>query len=106
MKPVILALAYYECPMLCPMVLDGLLKSLRVISLDLEKDFEVVTVSFDPEETPELKKFFDKQATLPSGTRLGPYEIRSRIGAGGMGQVYRARSSEDSIGTPSFTDSR
>lgn len=53
-RPVVLALVYYECPMLCTMVLNGLLKSLRAINLDAGRDFEVVTVSFDPGETPEL----------------------------------------------------
>ena len=53
-KPVILSLVYYECPMLCTQVLNGLLRSLRVLSLDIGKEFEVVTVSFDPGETFEL----------------------------------------------------
>ncbi|HVN03055.1 MAG TPA: SCO family protein [Bryobacteraceae bacterium] len=52
-KPVILALVYYTCPMLCNMILDGVASSLRVISLDPGKDFEVVAVSFDPRDTPE-----------------------------------------------------
>ncbi len=53
-RPVILALVYYECPMLCTLELNGLLRALRVLPLELGKDFEVVTVSFDPGETPEL----------------------------------------------------
>jgi len=53
-KPVVLALVYYECPMLCGMELNGLLRAARVLSLDIGKDYEVVTVSFDPDETPEL----------------------------------------------------
>jgi protein SCO1/2 len=53
-KPVILALVYYECPMLCTLELNGLLRALRVLPLDLGADFEIVTVSFDPGETPEL----------------------------------------------------
>lgn len=53
-RPVVLSLVYYECPMLCTMVLNGLLKSLRAIQLEAGRDFEVVTVSFDPSETPEL----------------------------------------------------
>jgi protein SCO1/2 len=54
-KPTILALVYYECPMLCNMVLNGLTSSLSIMKkLSAGKDFNVVTVSFDPRETPEL----------------------------------------------------
>ncbi len=53
-KPVILVLAYYRCPMLCTEVLNGLVRAMLDMSLDAGKDFEVVTVSFDPRETPEL----------------------------------------------------
>jgi len=53
-KPVILSLVYYECPMLCTLVLNGLLKSLRALSFDVGKEFNVVTVSFNPGETPTL----------------------------------------------------
>jgi len=53
-KPVILNLVYYNCPMLCGEVLSGLEHSLRMMKLDVGKDFDVVTVSFDPKETPEM----------------------------------------------------
>jgi protein SCO1/2 len=55
-KPVVLALVYYTCPMLCNQVLNGLTSALDVLSFDIGKDFEVVTVSFDPRETPELAR--------------------------------------------------
>ncbi|MEO8431203.1 MAG: SCO family protein [Acidobacteriota bacterium] len=51
-RPVVLVLAYYDCPMLCTEVLNGLLSSLRTLSFDVGKEFEVVTVSFDPREKP------------------------------------------------------
>jgi len=51
-RPVILALVYYECPMLCNQVLNGLLRSLRAVRFDAGRDFEVVAVSIDPRETP------------------------------------------------------
>jgi protein SCO1 len=51
-KPVILALGYYTCPNLCPLVRHGLTESLRQISLDAGQAFEVVMVSIDPQETP------------------------------------------------------
>jgi len=53
-RPVILVLAYYRCPMLCNLVLNGLTQALRDISFDAGREFEVVAVSFDPRETPEL----------------------------------------------------
>ena len=53
-KPVILVLAYYDCPMLCTMVLNGLLHSLKELKLNVGQQFEVVTVSFDPTEKPSL----------------------------------------------------
>ncbi|MFB3813199.1 MAG: SCO family protein [Terriglobales bacterium] len=53
-KPVILSLVYYECPMLCTEVLNGMTNSMRLLKFELGKDYDVVTVSFDPRETPEL----------------------------------------------------
>jgi len=53
-KPVILSLVYYECPMLCTQVLNGLASALDVVTLDAGKEFTVLTVSFDPRETHAL----------------------------------------------------
>jgi protein SCO1/2 len=53
-KPVVLAFVYYECPMLCTQVLNGLESALRVINESIGREFDVVTVSFDPRETPVL----------------------------------------------------
>ena len=53
-KPVVLTFVYYECPMLCTEVLNGLESSLRVLNESIGKEFDVVTVSFDPKETPVL----------------------------------------------------
>ncbi len=53
-KPVVLALAYYECPMLCTQVLNGMVTSFRVLPFQVGKEFDVVTVSFDPRETSAL----------------------------------------------------
>jgi protein SCO1/2 len=49
-RPVILALVYYECPMLCNEVLNGLTGSLKGMSLDAGKDFDVIALSFDARE--------------------------------------------------------
>jgi protein SCO1/2 len=53
-KPVILALVYYECPMLCHEVLTGLTRSFEQLSFSAGDEFEVVTVSFDARETPAM----------------------------------------------------
>lgn len=53
-RPVVLALVYYQCPMLCTFVLNGLLNGAKNIPLEIGKDYEVVTVSIDPTETPAL----------------------------------------------------
>ena len=53
-KPVILSLVYYNCPMLCTQVLNGLESSLKLIPTDIGKQFDVVTVSIDPTERPVL----------------------------------------------------
>lgn len=53
-RPVILNLVYYQCPMLCTEVLNGLTSALKVIRFEPGNQFEVVTVSIDPRETPQL----------------------------------------------------
>ena len=57
-RPVVLALVYFECPMLCNQVLNGMTGSMKGISLDAGKDFEVVAISFDARENdkPDLGK--------------------------------------------------
>jgi len=55
-KPGILALVYYECPMLCTLTLNGLASVLGVLEFDAGREFEVLTVSFDPRETPDLAR--------------------------------------------------
>jgi len=53
-KPVILALVYYECPMLCTLTLNGLVGALKSLTFDAGNQFNVVVVSFNPNETPQL----------------------------------------------------
>ena len=53
-KPVILSLVYYECPNLCNQVLNTLLRSLNVLNFDIGTEFDVISVSIDPGETPSL----------------------------------------------------
>jgi protein SCO1 len=51
-RPVVLVLVYYECPMMCGLILSGTARAMRENGLELGRDYEAVTVSFDPEEKP------------------------------------------------------
>src|SRR6202041_3537903 len=53
-KPLILNLVYYNCTMLCGEALAGLSSAMRLIKFDVGNEFDVLTVSFDPKETPEM----------------------------------------------------
>jgi len=55
-RPVVLALVYYECPMLCTQVLNGIYSSMEALPFTTGKEFDLVVVSFDPADTPELAK--------------------------------------------------
>jgi protein SCO1/2 len=68
-RPAILALVYYNCPMLCSEELDGLTGALEMVKLTPGKDFDVIVVSIDPSETPEQaakkKAFYLKRYGRP-----------------------------------------
>jgi len=51
-RPAVLAFVYYECPMLCTMELNGLLRALRAMPLTAGQEFDILTVSFNPKDTP------------------------------------------------------
>ncbi len=53
-RPVVLSLVYYQCPMLCNMVLNGETHAMRNTALELGRDYDAITVSFDPTEAPAL----------------------------------------------------
>ena len=55
-RPVILSLVFYECPMLCNQVLNGMTAMMKVMSLKVGEDYDVLTISFDPRETAELAR--------------------------------------------------
>ena len=67
--PAILSLVYYNCPMLCSEEMDGLASALEMVRLTPGKDFEIVIVSIDPSETPQLaarkKAFYVKRYGRP-----------------------------------------
>ena len=72
-KPVLLSLVYYDCPMLCNQVLNGMVTNFRVLAFQPGQEFEVVTVSFDNRETATLaaakkKTYIDY---LPAAKRQG-----------------------------------
>lgn len=69
-RPVILALVYYDCPMLCTQVLEGLARDLKPLTFDPGKEFDVVAVSFDARETP-AQAAAKKQAILERYARPG-----------------------------------
>jgi protein SCO1/2 len=73
-KPVILSLVFYECPMLCNQVLNGLVGSLKAQSFNVGEEFDVLTVSFDPREGPALasaKKLSYMQRYQRAGAEKG-----------------------------------
>jgi protein SCO1/2 len=51
-RPVVLTFVYYQCPMLCSQVLNGVVGGLLAVKLSAGQDFEIVTVSIDPRDTP------------------------------------------------------
>jgi protein SCO1/2 len=69
-KPLILNLVYYNCTMLCGEALAGLASAMRLVKFDVGNEFDVVTVSFDPRETPEMaaakKKDYVKRYGRPN----------------------------------------
>lgn len=60
-KPVVMNLVYFDCPMLCTVTLSGMASALKELSWDAGKEFEVVTISFDPKEGPEQAAARKKQ---------------------------------------------
>jgi protein SCO1/2 len=68
-KPAILTMVYYNCPMLCSEELDGLTGALEMVKLDPGKDFNVIVISIDPSEGPQLaakkKAFYLKRYGRP-----------------------------------------
>jgi protein SCO1/2 len=83
-RPVVLALVYYECPMLCTEVLNGLVGSLQTLSFDAGREFDVIAVSFDPSETAALaaqkKQLYVKRYGRP-GADAGMHFLTGRENA-------------------------
>ncbi|MBT8486960.1 MAG: SCO family protein [Phycisphaerales bacterium] len=103
-KPVILTLNYYRCPMLCGATLNGMLQSLQEIDWSAGAEFEIVTVSINPDEKPDLAAV-KKRAYLSQYTRetakdgwhflTGDQpEIEALAAATGFGYRYDEKSGE------------
>ena len=86
-RPVVLALVYYECPMLCTLVLNGLLRSMNVLELTAGADYDVITVSIDPRETPALAR--DKRTHYLDKYRRPPAEKGWHFLVGDEPQIRR-----------------
>lgn len=72
-KPVVLSLVYYECPMLCTLELNGLLKAMRAMDLSAGEDYDVISLSFDPSEGTDLAAR-KKEEYLKQYTHAGFYD--------------------------------
>ena len=72
-RPALLTFVYYRCPMLCSKELESLTRSLRVLSLKIGEDFDILTISISPTETPELaaakKRSYMKALDRPGAER-------------------------------------
>lgn len=89
-RPALLVPVYYDCPMLCGLVLEALTKALRTLSLEVGSDFDVIVFSFDPSEGPEVAaktrdrilKHFDSDAgwSFLSGSEESIRELTDSIG--------------------------
>ncbi len=73
-KPAVLALVYFQCPMLCSEELDGLTQALAMVHLDPAKDFNILVISIDPTDTPadaaKKKAIYTRRYARP-GTEIG-----------------------------------
>ncbi len=74
-RPVVVALVYYKCRMLCPQVLSGLARTLRQVNFTPGKDYDIVVASIDPADTPadgaaEKVRFLDSLGTPGAGSSV------------------------------------
>ena len=96
-KPVILAFVYYQCPMLCMQVMNGLSSALKVMPFTAGQDFEVVLISFDARDTPAAAaekerahlEYWSRQADAPSWHLLTGDEITIRRVTSAAGFTYQ-----------------
>lgn len=92
-KPVVLALVYYECPMLCGLVLGGMARGMKETGFELGKDYSALSISFDPREKPA-------QALVRQKHYLQSFDKADRkdVWPFWVGQEKEIRSVTDSVG--------
>jgi protein SCO1 len=71
-RPVVLSLVYFNCPMLCGMATDGLVRSVRALRFEPGTDYELLSVSFDPRETAEMASEKKRTVMAQYGRKSGP----------------------------------
>jgi protein SCO1/2 len=71
-RPVVLSLVYFNCPMLCGMTTDGLVRSVRALRFEPGTDYEILSVSFDPHETAEVASEKKRTVMAQYGRKSGP----------------------------------
>ncbi len=102
-RPVVIAPVYYECPMLCSLVLEGFVKALRPLGFTPGKEFDVIVMSFDPGEGPELAlrkkaaylKLYGKEETAGGWHFLTGSEDEIRRVTDAIGFRYRYDAERD-----------
>lgn len=92
-KPVILVLAYYQCPMLCTLVLNGIVDGLKSLAWTTGESFRTVIVSIDPTETPELAAEKRNNYLEEYGRPVGPGGLEFLVG-----EEAEVRKLADSVG--------
>ncbi len=114
-KPIILTLGYFECPMLCNLVFNGLSRSVAQLKWNAATEFDMLTVSINPKETPELAlakknnylKEFEENAQKPfdpAGWTFAVAEVdQSQALADAVGFGYRYDSSTQTYAHPAVT---
>ena len=92
-KPIVLALVYYECPMLCGLVLGGMARGMKETGLELGKDYTALSISFDPREKP-AQGFVRQKHYLQSFDKADQKEVWPFL----VGQEKDIRTVTDAVG--------